>query len=249
MSEIMPGLVRDDESLDDLIINGLKIIQPRTGYRFSLDSVILAHFADLRQAENIVDLGSGNGVIPLILSQRKPSARITGVEIQPQMVDRSRRSIQINMLADRVEILNMDIRNIQKEWQGGCADLVISNPPFWRKNEGKISNNPEEAGARHELNLTLSELVSQAGHILRPGGNFALIQRASRLPEIMQELRRNNIGVRRLQTVHSLPDKEAKQVLVEGQKGARSDLKILPPLIIYQQPGQYTQQLLAIYYG
>jgi tRNA1Val (adenine37-N6)-methyltransferase len=245
----IPEPVKNNETLDDLLINGLKIIQPREGYRFSLDSVLLAHFPELHQADKIVDIGTGSGVIPFLLSQRRESARITGVEIQEEMVDRARRSVELNNLQDRIEIVNLDINKIQDYWPGGLADLVVSNPPFWKENEGKLSKNREEAIARHELQLNLSELIRQARYILRPGGRLALIHRADRLPEIMQEFNINKIGVKKIQTVHALMNKEAKQVLVEGQKGARAGLKILPPLIIYEQPGQYTQQLLSIYYG
>ncbi|MEN6461847.1 MAG: tRNA1(Val) (adenine(37)-N6)-methyltransferase [Syntrophomonas sp.] len=248
MENKTPGQVGDNETLDDLVINGLKIIQPREGYRFSLDSVLLAHFPELHQADKIVDLGTGNGVIPLLLSQREESPRITGVEIQEQMVNRARRSVELNQLQDRIEIINLDINNIQDYWSGGFADLVVSNPPFWRKNEGKLSNNREEAIARHELQVTLSELIRQARYILRSGGRLVLIHRADRLPEIMQEFANNKIAVKKLQTVHALTNKEAKQVLVAGEKGARPGLKILPPLIIYDQPGQYTEQLMSIYY-
>lgn len=249
MNDKKPGHVGNNETLDDLVINDLKIIQPREGYRFSLDSVLLAHFPELLHTGNIVDLGTGNGVLPLLLSQRIESVRISGVEIQEEMADRARRSVEMNRLQDRIEIINLDINQIQNYWPGGFADLVVSNPPFWRKNEGKLSNNREEAIARHELHLTLSQLIKQARYILRPGGRLALIHRADRLPEIIQEFAANKMGIKKLQTVHALIHKEAKQVLVEGEKGARPGLKILPPLIIYEQPGKYTQQLLSIYYG
>lgn len=241
-------LIQDDETLDDLIINDMKIIQPRQGYRFSLDAVLLAHFPDLNKVNYIVDLGTGNGVIPLLLAQRT-TARITGVEIQENMVQRACRSIKLNSLEAQIEIINADIKKIDDYLPGGCADLVLSNPPFWRKGEGRVSKNSEEATARHELSLNLGELIERAQYLLRPGGRLVIIQRADRLQEIMQLFTANKLAAKRLRIIHALDYKEAKLVLLEGEKNSRSGLTILPPLIIYREPGQYTEELISIYYG
>lgn len=243
------NMVQANETLDDLIINDLKIIQPRQGYRFSLDAVLLAHFPELNKVNRIVDLGTGNGVIPLLLSQRNESVHITGIEIQKQMADRACRSIEYNQLRGRISILHGDINEITDFFPGGSADLVVSNPPFWRKNEGKISINQEEAVARHELTLTLAGLMEKARYVLRYRGRLAIIQRADRLPEVIEAFERNKMSICKLRMVHSYNNKEAKQILVEGIKDARTNLRILPPLIIYQENGQYTRELLSIYFG
>jgi tRNA1Val (adenine37-N6)-methyltransferase len=237
----------EEETLDDLILGNMKIIQAAQGYRFSLDAVLLAHFPEIKRVKRVFDLGTGSGVIPLLLAIRAPDLRISGVEIQPAMVDRARRSINLNGLGDRIEIIQDDIKELEKSLPGGCAELVLSNPPFWRKGEGHISINPEEAIARHELKLNLEELVEQGAHLLCPGGKMAIIQRAERLSEAMEIFRRHNLSIKRLRMVHSFSHRNAGLVLLEGHKNRSGNLTILPPLVIYEKPGEYSDEIKQIY--
>ena len=238
-----------DETLDDLIIRGYKLIQPRQGYRFSIDAVLLAHFADLKKVKQVVDLGCGNGVIPLLLSARSDAISITGVEIQETMVERARRSVEYNRLQEQIKIIPGDLMEIEKYLPAASTDLVISNPPFWSRGEGHLSKNPEVACARHEIALNLKGLIRAAAYLLTPGGSFCLIHRAERLTDIINICTANKLLPVRLRTVHSFWQKEAKLILLEAQKRERGQLQLLPPLIIYNQPGEYTEDINRLYIG
>ncbi|MGI5912674.1 MAG: tRNA1(Val) (adenine(37)-N6)-methyltransferase [Syntrophomonadaceae bacterium] len=242
-------MISPDETLDDLIIGGLKLIQPHEGYRFSLDSVLLAHFAVKKRVKLAVDLGSGNGIIPLIMAWRSPELEIIGIEIQEQMVERAQRSVLYNGLQQRISIIKGDIRNIKEYLSPGSVELVVSNPPYWCKGQGLISHNHEEAIARHELMVNLAELIQAAAYLLPLKGSFCLIHRADRLNEITKLCNANGIIPVRLRTVHSFPGQEAQLILLEAQKGERGSLKILAPLIIYSKPGKYSDEINNLYYG
>ncbi len=237
------------ESLDDLILGNMKIIQPVHGYRFSLDAVLLTHFVELLGAKHIIDIGTGNGVIPILLAALASEPSIIGVELQPAMVERARRSINLNGLNHRIEIFQEDIREIDRVLAGGSADLVLSNPPFWKMGEGHLSNNPEEANARHELTLNLKELVDRGAYLLRPGGKMNIIQRAERLEEALEVFRSHKLFPKRLRLVHSYIDRKASLFLLEGMKNRPGRLNILAPLVIYEKPGEYTTEIKQYYGG
>ena len=239
-------IVEDDETLDDLLIGGLKIIQPRKGYRFSIDSVLLAQFPILNGQEKVIDLGTGNGIIPLLMSARSPSIHITGIEMQAAMVERARKSIALNRLSN-IDIRQEDIRDTKQIFPPRTFDLVMSNPPFWRKGEGKVNTNREESIARHEVEISLREVVEAAAYLLVPGGNFCLIHRASRLPEIFQLCIDQGITPDRVRTVHAFADREATQVLFAGKKNTKTSLSVLPPLILYSRPGEYFREIQELY--
>lgn len=239
--------LRNDESLDDLILGNMKVIQPREGYRFSLDAVLLAHFPAGDRFKRIVELGSGSGIISLLMAWRAPLARITALEVQSAMVERSRRSVVLNGLQERIDIIEADINETEKILPGGAAELVLSNPPFWRKGEGKISQDPEEAVARHEIKLSFPELVEKGAYLLTPGGKLDIIHRTERLDEAMELFRACKVPVRRLRFIHSFRDREARLVLIEGVKNPPGPLTVMPPLIIYEQVGVYGQELRNIY--
>jgi len=235
--------VREDESLDDLILGGMKVIQPRRGYRFSLDAVLLAHFPELDGVRSAVDLGSGSGVIPLIMSWRSPDLAVIGIELQAEVAERSRRSISYNELEGRIRIIPADIRKIRNALSPASADLVVCNPPFWKKGEGHLSSHPEEAVARHELEVEFIDICRAAAYLLKDGGHFCVIQRAERLAEVMAAMTSNRLQVRRIRSVHSLAGDDATLVLVEGRKNSRGGVRIMPPLVIYQEPGVYSPEV------
>lgn len=239
--------LKADETLDDLLLGGLKIIQPKSGYRFSLDAVLLAHFCQLDKVNEIVDLGTGSGVVSLLLAHLAPAAKITGMEIQEQMVERAKRSVEYNHLENRLEIIIQDIKELKTEYTGGYADLVVCNPPFYKNGEGKISQNPEEAIARHETAVSMPHIIKGAKHLLNNRGKIALIQRAERLLEITDLLILNRINPTRMRLVHSRIDSDAKLVLIEGQKNSSAKLNILPPLVIYQLDGEYSEEIKGWY--
>ena len=239
-------ILHEEESLDDLILGDMQVIQSTRGYRFSLDAVLLAHFPD-PALNQVVELGGGSGVISLIMAWRDPRASFTLIEIQTSMVNRARRSIALNGLEERIKVIAGDIREIEKIMPEGRAELVISNPPFWKKGEGKVSSNMEAAIARHELNLNLEELVQKGAYLLRQGGKMDIIHRAERLDEAMEIFRRYKMPVRKLRLIHSFIDREARLVLIEAQKNRPGPLLVLPPMIIYDKVGEYGQELREIY--
>ncbi|MDD2510544.1 MAG: tRNA1(Val) (adenine(37)-N6)-methyltransferase [Syntrophomonas sp.] len=236
-----------EESLDDLVLGGMKLFQSREGYRFSLDAVLLAHFPALDGIKQVVDLGTGNGVIALLLAFRAPSLRVIAVEIQETMVKRARKNIAFNHLEDRIDIVQADIKTIKEYLPPQAAELVVSNPPFWKKGEGRWSQNPEKAVARHELEVELAQVVLAATYILLPGGRFSIIQRAERLQEIIMLFSANGLTPKRIRPVYPLPGREARMVLVEGQKGGAEGLTVMPPLLVYESPGVYSAELQELY--
>lgn len=240
-------VIRDEETLDDLILGGLKIIQPKKGYRFSLDAVLLSHFCSVSNARQVVDLGTGNGVIPLLLTTRVDNLKITGIELQPEMVKRARRTVKINNVEDKIVILEQDINSLDKVISGGWADLVTCNPPFYKIGEGRISLNEEEAIARHEVAISMEEIIIKANYLLNNTGVFALIQRADRLGEIINLFTTYKFNLNRLRFVHTNINSSAKLFLIEGRKNNYSKLEILPPLIIYEADSIYSEEVKSWY--
>ncbi len=242
--------IPEDESLDDLILGQMKLWQSKKGYRFSIDAVLLAHFPLLDRVDQVVDLGTGSGVIPLLLAYRKPGLKITGLELQKGLAQRARRSVAYNRLEQNIRIIEGDIKNTARILPGGRVDLVTSNPPYWKKGEGKAPACPETALARHELAIDFNQVVEQAGYLLAAEGCLALIQRSARLQEALQVMQHHGLKATRLRMIHSFPDQAARLFLLEGKKtGAETGLDIRPPLFIYQGPGKYCEEINAIYRG
>lgn len=236
------------DRLDDLIINDLKIIQRDDQFRFSLDAILLAHFATVRPHTVAVDLGTGTGVIALLLAVRG-ATQVTGVEISPVMAELAARSVKMNQLAGRISIQNADLRNLRGQLPAGVFDLVVSNPPYRSMGKGFLNPNDKVAMARHEVTATLAEVVAAARYLMKYRGRFAMVHLPERIPEILEALRRSDIEPKRLRLVHSSIDKKPNMVLVEGVRGAKSGLEVLPPLIIYDSKGNYCPEILAWYQG
>lgn len=240
-------MIRNDETLDDLLVGGLQVIQSRHGYRFSLDAVLLAHFATLKGGERVCDLGTGSGVISILLAWREKTCQITALEIQESLYKRAIRSVRLNGMEDRIQVLQGDIRKLEDILPATGFELAVANPPFWPAGQGRLPVHEEAAVARHELELTLSQLLAGAAYILKSQGRLALVHRAARLDEIIQLAGEHGLGVQRLRTVHPYWQRPANLVLVEAVKGGRTGVEILPPLVIYNDNGQYTEELLEIY--
>ncbi len=238
-----------DETVDELLLGGLKVIQSRSGYRFSIDAVLLANFVDVNQVTSVTDLGTGSGVIALLLYWRLPSAQITGIEIQPDMCNRAERSLQLNRCTDHIRIIAGDIRHIEQLIPPESMDLVVSNPPYYGCKEGKISLNQEKAIARHEICMDLSDLINAARYLLKPRGRVSFIQPARRLSLLQENLARQHMNLKRVRMVHSFKDREPSMVLVEAEKDGTGNTVIMDPLVIYQSPGVYGEEILQIYRG
>lgn len=243
MSEYM---LNADEDICALTKNGYRLIQKKKGFRFSIDAVLLAHFPALKAELKVLDLGSGNGVLPLLLKDREPSLKISGVEIQEASAQLARRNMTLNQA--EVEIYNLDLRALPKDW-GSSFDLIITNPPFFPLGTGKINPLDECAAARHELYCTLEELLQSAKRLLKPHGRLAMIYKPERLSQLCSLCQAYQLAPKYLQFIHPYSNANANLFLLEAIKGGRNALEVLPPLVVYQKPGVYTPEILAIYGG
>lgn len=241
------AVLRPGERLEDLQRCNLKIIQSDATYRFGIDSVLLADFAPVRRGDRVLDLGTGNGVIPLLLAGKREPGLIHGLEIQPRLVDMARRSVALNGLDDLIDIFEGDLCRPPAELIPGSYDLVVSNPPYLSTG-GKVNPRQELAIARHEIKCTLADVIRTGTRMLRHRGRLALIYRPGRLVELFTCMRAEGVEPKTLRFVHPTLDRGATMVLVEGVKGARPHLNVLPPLVVYDGEGNYTEEIMEIYY-
>jgi tRNA1Val (adenine37-N6)-methyltransferase len=239
----------DDETVDTLFDGRIKLLQSRGGYRVSLDAVLLAHFVKVTPNASVIDLGAGNGSILAMLADLHPTARLTGVEIQPAMVARARRNLILNGLQDRVQIIDADVRAIGKAMPAGAYDVVVSNPPYRPTLSGRVSPNPEKRIARHEFAGTLEHFLRTGHYLLRKRGRMALVFPAYRTVDLLAAMRAIDVEPKRLRMVHSVADAVAVLVLVEGVKGARSELVVEAPLCIYDAARRYSAEVAAMLTG
>lgn len=240
-----------DDLAADAFFNGkITVFQSRDGYRFSIDAVLLAAHADPRPGEKGVDLGTGCGIVPLIMACRRADIRIVGVEIQERLADIAALNVRENNMTDRIEIVRADIRGLSAEAVSGPVDLMVANPPFRKARSGRVNPRQEEAIARHEVSITLPEVMAAARRLLRTGGRLLVIYPADRAAEVLAGMDRAGIAPKFLRTVHSRTGTEARRVLAAGTKGARpGGLRIAPPLIIYRDDGAYTGEVQAMFEG
>ncbi len=240
--------VAPDETLDDLRCGGLKIIQGKSGYRFSLDPVLLCAFTRINAGESVVDLGSGSGVIPLLLAKRTTAKAITGIELQPSLADRARRSVLLNGFEGRVRILQQDLRRVRSFLPPQCCEVVVSNPPYRSLGGGRTAPTTERATARHELAGGLEDFLAAAHYLLKQGGRFYLIYLAERLAELLAAMREQRLEPKRLRCIHALPGEGARMVLIEGRKNGKPGLTVEAPLYVYAGE-DYSAEVLAMYEG
>jgi len=228
----------------DTFFNGkIRITQDRTGYRFSIDAVLLAYFADPRSGDKVLDLGTGCGIIPLILAYRQPNIAIYGVEVQTELAELAVCNVRDNQLEDRITVFCTDMKLLRPDMTAGPVDLVVCNPPFRRQGSGRINPDAQRAVARHEIKANLGEIIQTSHRMLRTAGRLVLIYTAGRLTDILSRMRTDGIEPKFIRMIHSRQDTEAALILIEGVKGGRPDLKIAPPLIIYDKKNDYTDEV------
>jgi tRNA1(Val) A37 N6-methylase TrmN6 len=241
-------LLYANERMDDLLNSGLKIIQSRDVFSFSMDAVLLANWAPVTFKGRIIDICSGNGVIPILLSART-RASITGLEIQERLVDMANRSIQTNGLGEQIQMIQGDLKEAPK-WLGTCAfDIVTVNPPYLPRDAGEANLNRSMALARHELACTLREVLHAASRLVKVGGRVAMIHRPSRLAEIMTEMKHVRLEPKKIRFVHPRPGEAANMVYIEAKRDAQPDTRVLSPFFVYRQDGSHTDEFMEIYYG
>lgn len=240
--------INADERVDSLRVQQMKIIQKEKQFSFSVDAVLLAHFAMLKPKARAADLGTGTGIIALLLAWRG-AAQVDALEINPAMADTAQRSVALNRLADKVKVHAVDLRTVKAHFPTGCMDLVVSNPPYRPVTQGQFSQISDIAMARHELTATLSDVVHAARYLLKYRGRFAMVHLPERLTEIMTTMHEAGIEPKRLRMVHGSKEKRPGMVLIEGVYGSRGgNLVVEPPLFIYDDDGNYTPEVLQYYY-
>jgi tRNA1Val (adenine37-N6)-methyltransferase len=235
------------KTLDALFEGRLKVWQRKEGYRFSIDALLLAHFADPRPKDRVLDLGTGCGVIPLILVFREKAETVIGVEVQPSLADLARRNIILNHQSSRIEIWEKDLKDLETEGMEGKFDFVLSNPPYRKVGSGRINPLEEKAVARHEIQATLEDFFRTGRHLLKNKGRFGMVYTASRAAEVMAGLHRFHLEPKRMQFVHSHIQDDSSFILVEAVKEGRTQVRILPPLVLYNSKNQYTPEARALF--
>jgi tRNA1Val (adenine37-N6)-methyltransferase len=243
------NLVEPGERLDDLQTHGIKILQKLKGFRFGTDAVLLSHFARARSRDRILDMGCGTGAIALMMAARLPQARITGLEIQPDMADMARRSVALNGLSDRVSVVCGDLRNA-RELLGRCAfDGVVMNPPYTRMGGGPVSQMDTRALSRHQLTCTLEDMADAAYGVLRNGGRLSVVYPAEGIYELMDACVKCKMMPKKLRMVQHTADRAPKLLLMEAVREGRRGVEWLAPLVLCRQDGSYTSEAYQIYYG
>ncbi len=237
----------EEETVDEILEGSLRIHQSRRGYRFNLDSLLLAHFANLKPRSRNMDLGCGNGVILLVLAKRFPETFWEGLEIQPQLAALADKNVHLNGLTNRITISVQDARKVKNYYPAHSFDHVVFNPPYRRLSSGQINPHPEKALARHEIQGSLADFLSASRYLLKPAGRVFTIYPAKRLVEMIYLFRINKIEPKRMKLVFSDALSDAEFILVEGRSGSREELKMEPPLYIYEKQKQYSQAMKKIF--
>ena len=239
--------LKPDERLDDLQRNGYKLIQNSKIFCFGMDAVLLCAFSRVDEGDKVLDMCTGNGVIPILLKGRTKGSHFTGIEIQDVNVDMAQRSVEYNNIGENVEIIKGDIKEASKIFGGASFDVVTCNPPYMNDNHGLKNPDSHKAIARHEILCTLEDVVREAAKVLKPSGRFYMVHRPHRLTEIIEQMKKYRIEPKRIRFVHPFLEKEANMVLVEGIRGAKPMVKIECPLIIYDSVGKYTKEVFELY--
>ena len=239
--------LKDEERLDDLQRNGYQIIQKKDGFCFGMDAVLLSGFAAVKPGEKAIDLGTGTGIIPILLEAKYEGEHYTGLEIQDEVAEMAARSVALNHLEEKVSIVKGDIKEASRLFGAASFDVVTSNPPYMNDAHGLKNPDLPKAIARHEVLCTLDDVAREAAKLLRPGGRFYMVHRPHRLIEIITALTKYKLEPKRMKMVHPFVDKEANMVLIEAVRGGKSMIKVEAPIVVYREPGVYTQEIYDLY--
>ena len=237
----------ENERVDDLQRNGLKIIQKTDGFCFGMDAVLLTGFAHVKRGERVLDLGTGTGIIPILLSAKTEGKHFTALEIQEEIAKMAARSVAMNHLEEKIEIVNGDIKEASRIFGGASFDVVTTNPPYMNDAHGLKNPTEVKAISRHEVLCTLDDVVREGAKVLKSGGRMYMVHRPHRLIEIITAMKQYKMEPKRMCMVHPFKDKEANMVLIEAVKGGGSWLKMEAPIIVYKEPGVYTDEIYDIY--
>lgn len=239
--------LRENERLDDLQRNGYQIIQNPEKFCFGMDAVLLSGFAHAKEGDKVLDLGTGTGIIPILMAAKCQGCHLTGLEIQEESADMASRSVALNELTERISIVTGDIKEADQIFPSASFDVITCNPPYMIGQHGLQNPDAPKAIARHEVCCTLEDVLRVSAKLLRPGGHFYMVHRPFRLAEIMEGMVRYRIEPKRMQLVYPFVDKEPNMVLIEGARGGKSRMTVEKPLIVYKQPGVYTEEIYDVY--
>lgn len=234
-SETRASLIKPGERLDDLQLNGLELIQDPNKFCFGVDAVFLSDFVRVKPGETVLDMGTGNGIIPVLLSAKTQGKKFTGLEIQPDTAEMARRSVRLNHLEERIEIVTGDIKEAAEIFKPAFFDVITTNPPYMLAQHGLTNSADTKTIARHEVLCSLDDILRESMRLLQDKGRFYMIHRPFRLAEILIKMNAYKIEAKRLQFVHPYIDKEPTMVLIEGVRGARSRVTVEPPIIMYER--------------
>ena len=240
--------LKENERIDDLEFNNLKIIQNEKEFCFGMDAVLLSDFAkDIKQNSKIIDFGTGTGILPILLSGKTENTKIYGIEIQEKMAEMATRNVKLNKLENKIKIINEDIKNLKNIFKKNTFDVVITNPPYKINNTGLKNENEGKLISRHEVKCNLEDIIISAKDMLKDKGVFYMVHRPERIVDICELLRKYKIEPKIIRFVYPKKEKEANLVLIKAVKNARKFLKIEKPLIIYEENGNYTEEIFKIY--
>ena len=239
-------LVQPNERIDDLQ-NGFYVIQNPEKFCFGMDAVLLSGFANIRKNETVLDMGTGTGIIPILLKSKGKGGHLTGLEIQEECADMARRSVRYNSLESDIDIICGDIKEAAATFGAASFDVVTSNPPYMIGQHGLTNPHVPKAIARHEILCTFDDVACQAARVLKDRGRFFLVHRPFRLVELMATLTKYKLEPKRMQLVYPFIDKEPNMVLIEACKGGNSRIQVERPLVVYERPGVYTEDVLELY--
>ena len=240
-------MLKPNERIDDLQRNNYRIIQDPERFCFGMDAVLLSGFAKAREGDRVIDLGTGTGIIPILMEAKTKASTLVGLEIQPESADMAQRSVELNHLESKIRIVTGDIKEASSLFGAATFDVVTSNPPYMTEHHGITNEKSPKAIARHELLCTLEDVISQAAKLLRPGGSFYMVHRPFRLVDIMVLMREYHLEPKRMKLVYPYIDKDPNMVLIEGLRGGRPRMTVEKPLIVYKEPGVYMDEIYEIY--
>lgn len=239
--------LKKGERIDDLHRNGYKIIQNTEKFCFGIDAVLLTGFAVVKEKEKVLDLGTGTGIIPILLEAKTKGEHFTGLEIQEESVEMADRSVKLNCLEDRISIVKGDIKEAVELFPLSSFDVITSNPPYMNNKNGLKNDLQPKSIARHEILCTLDDVIRNTSSLLKVGGRFYMVHRPSRLPEIIVTLKKYKLEPKRIRLVHPYINKEPNMILIESVRHGKPLLKVEPPLIVYESVGKYTEEIYDIY--
>jgi len=240
--------LKENERIDDLELNGLKIIQNTDGFCFGMDSVLLSDFAkEIRNGSIVLDLGTGTGILGILLCGKTKLKKVIGIEVQHQVAEMASRSIELNNLQDRFETINDNIKNLEKYFEAGSIDAIVTNPPYKKPNSGLVNENKAKLISRHEIEASLEDFIKISAKLLKNNGELYMVHRPERLADIIELMRKYKLEPKKLKMVSPNVNKEPNLILIKAVKNGKPFLKLEKNLYVYRENGEYTEDILKIY--